>query len=140
MMAAVIVRRLLDAEIYNPHSLRTPVSPYQVMAGTIIPASLVTGLNSDLPGQVIAQITENVYDTPTGQYLLLPQGTRLLGRYVPGVDLSGQAGLRDKIDRHTGSLFKAAILSSILSVAAELGTDDEDAIAEAIRRPCSITL
>jgi len=154
---------LNDAEIYNPHSLRTPISPYQVMAGTIIPASLVTGLNSDLPGQVIAQITENVYDTPTGQYLLLPQGTRLLGRYdsdiddgqsralvvwnrlirpdgsslvienLPGVDLSGQSGLRDSIDRHTGSLFKAAILSSILSVAAELGTDDEDALAEAIR-------
>jgi len=154
---------LNDAEIYNPHSLRTPVSTYQVMAGTIIPASLVTGLNSDLPGQVIAQITENVYDTPTGQYLLLPQGTRLLGLYdsdvddgqsralivwnrlirpdgsslvienLPGVDLSGQAGLRDKIDRHTGSLFKAAILSSILSVAAELGTDDEDALVEAIR-------
>ena len=154
---------LNDAEIYNPHSLQTPVSPYQVMAGTIIPASLVTGLNSDLPGQVIAQVTENVYDTPTGQHLLLPQGTRLLGRYdsdiddgqsralvvwnrlirpdgsslvienLPGVDLSGQAGLRDKVDRHTGSLFKAAILSSILSVASELATDDEDALTEAIR-------
>ena len=154
---------LTDAEIYNPHSLRTPVSPYQVMAGTIIPASLVTGLNSDLPGQVIAQVTENVYDTPTGQYLLLPQGTRLLGRYdsdiddgqsralvvwnrlirpdgsslvienLPGVDLSGHAGLRDKVDRHTGSLFKAAILSSVLSIGAELGTDDEDQIAAAIR-------
>ena len=154
---------LTDAEIYNPHSLRTPVSPYQVMAGTIIPASLVTGLNSDLPGQVIAQVTENVYDTPTGQYLLLPQGTRLLGRYdsdiddgqsralvvwnriirpdgsslvienLPGVDLTGQAGLRDKVDRHTGSLFKAAILSSVLSIAAELSTDEEDEFAEAIR-------
>ena len=154
---------LTDAEIYNPHSLRTPVSPYQVMAGTIIPASLVTGLNSDLPGQVIAQITENVYDTPTGKHLLLPQGTRLLGRYdsdiddgqsralvvwnrlirpdgsslvienLPGVDLSGQAGLRDKVNRHTGSLFKAAILSSVLSIAAELSKDEEDEFAEAIR-------
>lgn len=154
---------LTDEEIYNPHSLRAPISPYQVMAGTIIPASLVTGLNSDLPGQVIAQVTENVYDTPTGQHLLLPQGTRLLGRYdsdiddgqsrglvvwnrlirpdgsslvienLPGVDLSGQAGLRDKVDRHTGSLFKAAILSSVLSIAAELGTDEEDEVAEAIR-------
>jgi len=154
---------LTDTEIYNPHSLQTPVSPYQVMAGTIIPASLVTGLNSDLPGQVIAQVTENVYDTPTGQHLLLPQGTRLLGRYdsdiddgqsralvvwnrlirpdgsslvienLPGVDLSGQAGLRDNVDRHTGSLFKAAILSSVLSIAAELGTDEEDELAEAIR-------
>ena len=154
---------LTDAEIYNPHSLRTPISPYQVMAGTIIPAGLVTGLNSDLPGQVIAQVTENVYDTPTGQHLLLPQGTRFLGRYdsdiddgqsralvvwnrlirpdgsslvienLPGVDLAGQAGLRDKVDRHTGSLFKAAILSSVLSIGAELGTDDGDALAEAIR-------
>ena len=154
---------LTDAGIYNPHSLRAPISPYQVMAGTIIPASLVTGLNSDLPGQVIAQVTENVYDTPTGEHLLLPQGTRLLGRYesdidagqsrafvvwnrlirpdgsslvienLPGVDLSGQAGLRDKVNRHTGSLFKAAILSSVLSIAAELSTDEEDEFAEAIR-------
>ena len=154
---------LPDSEIYNPHSLRAPISPYQVMAGTIIPVSLVTGLNSDLPGVVIAQVTENVYDTPTGEHLLLPQGTRLLGRYdsdiddgqaralvvwnrlirpdgsslviesLPGVDLSGQAGLRDKVDRHTGSLFKAAILSSILSVASELSTDEEDEFADAIR-------
>lgn len=154
---------LNDAEIYNPHSLRIPISPYQVMAGTIIPASLVTGLNSDLPGLVIAQVTENVYDTPTGQHLLVPQGTRLLGRYdsdidegqsralvvwnrlirpdgsslvienLPGVDLSGEAGLRDNVDRHTGGLFKAAILSSVLSIGAELDTDEEGRIAEAIR-------
>ena len=154
---------LNDEEIYNPHNLRSPVSPYQIMAGNIIPASLVTGLNSDLPGQVIAQVTENVYDTPTGQHLLLPQGTRLLGRYdsniddgqsralvvwnrlirpdgsslvienLPGVDLSGQSGLRDRVDRHIGSLFKAAILSSVLSIATELSTDEEDELAEAIR-------
>ncbi|MGJ8558617.1 MAG: TrbI/VirB10 family protein [Litorimonas sp.] len=109
-------------DIYNSHSLQHPISPFQVMAGTIIPASLVTGLNSDLPGQVIAQVTKNVFDTSTGQDLLIPQGTRLLGRYdseidtgqsralvvwnrmirpdgsslvldsLPGVDLSGQAG------------------------------------------------
>ena len=154
---------LSDDDIYNPHSLRTPVSPYQVMAGTIIPASLVTGLNSDLPGQVIAQVTENVYDTPTGKHLLIPQGTRLLGRYesdieagqsralvvwirlirpdgsslvienLPGVDRMGQAGLRDRVDRHRGSLFGAAILSSVLSVASELGSDEGDRITEALR-------
>lgn len=153
---------LSDADIYNPHSLRTPVSPYQVMAGTIIPASLVTGLHSDLPGQVIAQVTENVYDTPTGRHLLIPQGTRLLGRYdsdikagqsralvvwnrlirpdgsslvienLPGVDRMGQAGVGDRVDRHRGSLFGAAILSSVLSVASELGSDD-DRILEALR-------
>ena len=68
-------------EIYNPYILQSPKSPYQIMAGTLIPASLVTGLNSDLPGQVIGQVTENVYDTVTGEYLLIPQGARLLGRY-----------------------------------------------------------
>jgi len=154
---------LSDADIYNPHSLRVPVSPYQVMAGTIIPGSLVTGLNSDLPGQVIAQVTENVYDTPTGQHLLIPQGTRLLGRYeseiktgqsralviwnrlirpdgsslvienLPGVDGMGQAGLRDRVDRHRSSLFGAAVLSSFLSVASELGSDEDDQITEALR-------
>ena len=154
---------LSAVDIYNPHALEVPVSPYQVMAGTIIPASLVTGLNSDLPGQVIAQVTENVYDTPTGLHLLIPQGTRLLGRYdhdieagqsralvvwtrlirpdgssllienLPGVDGSGQSGLRDRVDRHRARLFGAAILSSILSVSSELGSDDDDRIAEAIR-------
>jgi len=68
-------------DIYNSHGLVSPRSPYQVMAGNIIPASLVTGLNSDLPGQVIGQVTENVYDTVTGQHLLIPQGSRLMGRY-----------------------------------------------------------
>ncbi len=152
-----------NSDVYNPHSLQRPVSPYQVMAGTIIPASLITGLNSDLPGQVIGQVTENVFDTPTGQHLLIPQGTKLLGRYdseidagqsralvvwnrlvlpdgssleidsLPGTDLSGETGLRDKVDRHRGSLFGAALLSSVLSVASELGSNDEDRILEAIR-------
>ena len=151
------------SNVYSPHRLQQPVSPYQVMAGTIIPASLITGLNSDLPGQVIGQVTENVFDTPTGKHLLIPQGTKLLGRYdseidagqsrallvwnrlvlpdgsslvidsLPGIDLSGETGLRDKIDRHRASLFGAALLSSVLSVASELGSDDEDRILEAIR-------
>ena len=151
------------SNVYNPHSLQRPVSPYQVMAGTIIPASLITGLNSDLPGQVIGQVTENVFDTPTGQHLLIPQGTKLLGRYdseidagqsralvvwnrlvlpdgssliignLPVAELSGETGLRDKVDGHRTSLFGAALLSTVLSVASELGSDDEDRILEAIR-------
>jgi len=68
-------------DIYNSHEMVSPRSPYQVMAGNLIPASLVTGLNSDLPGQVIGQVTENVFDTVTGQHLLIPQGSRLIGRY-----------------------------------------------------------
>jgi type IV secretion system protein VirB10 len=155
--------RSSQSDIYNPHSLHTPISPYQVMAGTIISASLVTGLNSDLPGQVVAQVTETVFDTATGQHLLIPQGTRLMGRYesdveagqsralvvwtrlirpdgsslvienLPGVDLSGQAGLHDKVDRHTGSLIGAALLSTVLSIGSELASDDEDRLVEAIQ-------
>lgn len=154
----------VETAIYNPHQLQTPVSPFQVMAGTIISASLITGLNSDLPGQVIAQVTEHVYDTATGQYVLIPQGTRLLGRYdsvvafgqsralvawnrlvlpdgtslllenLPGVDLSGYAGLTDKVDHHGWQLFKAAILSSVLSVGSEIGRDrGEDEVFQALR-------
>jgi len=130
-------------DIYNSHGLVSPRSPYQVMAGNLIPASLVTGLNSDLPGQVIGQVTENVYDTVTGQYLLIPQGSRLMGRYdsviafgqsralvvwtrlilpngdsiqldnLPGSDSQGFAGLKDKVDRHTWQFIKGAALSSL---------------------------
>ncbi|KCZ55859.1 TrbI/VirB10 family protein, partial [Hyphomonas chukchiensis] len=70
-----------DPSIYNPHRLETPVSPYQLMAGTIIPATLLTVVNSDLPGQVIVQVTSPVYDTVTGETVLVPQGARLIGRY-----------------------------------------------------------
>lgn len=154
----------VDTDIYNPHRLQSPISPFQVMAGTIIPASLVTGLNSDLPGQVIAQVTENVYDTPRGEHLLIPQGSRLIGRYdsviafgqsralvawnriimpngtsmtlenLPGADLRGFAGLKDRVNNHTLQIFQAAILSSILSVASELGRDTDDSdLIEALR-------
>jgi len=64
-----------------PAALRPPASRYEVKAGTIIPAVLVTGVNSDLPGQLIAQVRENVFDTESGQYLLVPQGARLIGLY-----------------------------------------------------------
>ena len=153
----------VETDIYNPYRLQEPISPYQVMAGTIIPASLITGLNSDLPGQVIAQVTEHVYDTPTGQYLLIPQGSKLIGRYdsviafgqsralvvwsrivmpdgtsitidnLPAVDMSGYAGLEDRVDHHSRQLFKAAILSSVLSVSSEIGRDRDDDILNALR-------
>ncbi|PHQ60884.1 MAG: conjugal transfer protein TraI [Robiginitomaculum sp.] len=150
-------------EIYNPYVLQSPKSPYQIMAGTLIPASLVTGLNSDLPGQVIGQVTENVYDTVTGEYLLIPQGARLLGRYdsviaygqsralvawtriifpngnsiqldnLPAVDGQGFAGLKDKVDRHTWQFMKGAVLSSLLSIGSELSSDDEGRLARALQ-------
>ena len=153
-----------DASIYNPHRLETPVSPYQLMAGTIIPATLLTGVNSDLPGQVIAQVTSPVYDTVTGEIVLVPQGARLIGRYdsviafgqsrallvwsrivmpdgssiridnLAGVDARGYAGLEDKVDYHSWKLLQGVALSTLLSVGSELASDDEGDIARAFRR------
>jgi type IV secretion system protein TrbI len=138
----------------NPGSLQLPVSPYQVMAGTIISAALVTGINSDLPGQVIANVTEAVYDTATGRYLLVPQGSRLMGRYdsqvafgqrrvllvwtrlilpdmssvaidrLPGIDPAGYAGLEDGVDWHWDRILAGAALSTLLGVGAELAAPD----------------
>ncbi len=136
--------------IYNPHIEQKPVSPYQLMAGTIIPASLVTGLNSDLPGFVIGQVTENVFDSVAGRHLLIPQGARLVGKYdnvvafgqqralvvwqriirpdgtsvvidnLPATDEAGYAGVADKVDFHTWKLIKGIALSTLLGVGTEL--------------------
>lgn len=157
-----------DEAVYNPHSIQDPASPYQVMAGTLIPASLITGLNSDLPGQLVAQVTQPVFDTVTGQHLLIPQGSRLIGRYqsevsigqsrallvwerlifpdgssivisAPGADASGYAGLSGKTDHHWDRVFIAAGLATILGIGTELGNDGSD-IERAIRRGSADTL
>ena len=139
-----------DSTTRNPGGLQLPTSPYQVMAGTIIPAALLTGINSDLPGQVIASVTEAVYDTATGRSLLIPQGSRLIGRYdsqvafgqrrvllvwtrlilpdtssialdkLPGIDPSGYAGLEDGVDWHWDRILASAGLSTLLAIGAEL--------------------
>lgn len=141
-----------DRDIYASGRLQTPASPYQVMAGTIIPAAMVTGLNSDLPGQAIATVTEPVYDTVTGRTLLIPQGSRLLGQYdaqvsfgqsrvllvwkrlvmpdgssivldrLSGADTRGFAGIKDRTDNHWGRLLSGAALSTLLGIGAELGS------------------
>jgi type IV secretion system protein VirB10 len=137
-----------EGKEYLSKPLRKPASRYEVKAGAIIPAILVTGLNSDLPGNVVAMVKENVYDTASGEYLLIPQGTRLLGVYdsmvsygqkrvqvvwvrmirpdgssitlenMPGVDLAGMSGYKDKTDNHFDRLVGGALLSSMLSVGA----------------------
>ena len=151
-----------DQDIYNAQNIEDPVSPYQVMAGTLIPASLITGINSDLPGTIVGQVTQPVYDTVSGRHLLIPQGSRLLGRYqsevsfgqdralviwdrlifpngssiqisAPGADTQGFAGLGDRTDHHWDRVFVAAGLATILGIGAELGSDDDDEIAQAIR-------
>lgn len=135
-----------DHKEYVSGGVKKALSPYEIKAGTIIPASLVTGLNSDLPGDVIAQVRENVYDTVSGNYLLIPQGSKLIGKYnsrvtygqkraqvawtrlirpdgssislesMPGVDLAGYSGFSDKVDNHFDRLLGGVLLSSVLSV------------------------
>jgi len=136
--------------IYNPHALQRPASPYQIMAGSVIAASLITGINSDLPGLVAAQVTENVHDTVTGTILLIPQGSRLIGTYdsvvafgqkrallvwqrivmpdgssieidnLPATDAAGYAGLEDQVDFHTWQLIKGVAVATLLGVGTEL--------------------
>ena len=146
------VNASVDRRTTSPDRIAAPASSYVVQAGNIIPASLMTGIRSDLPGQITAQVTENVYDSPTGRFLLVPQGTRLIGVYdsqvafgqsrvllvwtrlimpngrsivlerQPGADTAGYAGLEDEVDNHWGALFKAALLSTLLGVGSELGS------------------
>jgi type IV secretory pathway VirB10-like protein len=145
-----------EKEIYNPHGLQKPASPYQLMAGTVIAASLVSGLNSDLPGFVIAQVTENIYDTVSGRHLLIPQGSRLIGKYdnvvafgqeralvvwqriilpdgtsivignLPATDTGGYAGLADQVDLHTWKLLKGIALATVLGVGRQLAFGSSD--------------
>lgn len=133
---------------YVSSSVYQPRSPYEIKAGSVIPVSLITGMNSDLPGEVIAQVREHVYDSVTGNYLLIPQGSKLMARYdsmvafgqqralvcwnrlirpdgtsmdlecSPGVDLAGQAGFEDQVDNHYGRLAGGVVLSSLLSATA----------------------
>jgi type IV secretion system protein TrbI len=148
----LFVNAPVDRRTTAPDRLSRPASPFVVQAGTIIPAALITGIRSDLPGQITAQVTENIYDTPTGRARLIPQGARLIGVYdsqvafgqsrvllvwtrlimpngrsivlerQPGADPAGYAGLEDEVDNHWGALFKAALLSTLLGVGSELGS------------------
>lgn len=141
-----------DRKTMNSGAIEPLASPNVVQAGSIIAAALVTGIRSDLPGQVIAQVTENVFDSPTGRTLLIPQGARLIGSYdsdvaagqsralvawtrlimpdgrsivldkMPAADAAGQAGLQDRTDYHWSGLLRAAAISTLLSVGAQSGS------------------
>ena len=143
-----------STETRNSGNLQMPASPYQVMAGTVIAAALVTGIKSDLPGDVIATVTEPVYDTATGKFLLIPQGSRILGRYnsqvsygqsrvqmvwnriilpdtssltldnLVGTNPAGYAGVEDEVDRHWGRILAGAALTTLLGMGAELAAPE----------------
>lgn len=147
----------------NTSMLTPPASPFLLAAGSIISGSLITGLNSDLPGLVTAQVTQNVFDSTTGQILLVPQGARLIGKYdsivafgqrralviwqrlilpdgsslrldnFPATDAAGYAGLADKVDFHSWSLLKGVAIATLLGVGSELTINGESDLVEAIR-------
>lgn len=162
--------RQSNGQTVSAERLAAPVSPYVLQAGSIIPAALITGIRSDLPGQITAQVTQNVYDSPTGRILLIPQGSRLIGEYdsqvsfgqnrvllawdrlilpggrsivlerQPGADAAGMAGLQDGTNYHWGQIAKAALISTLLGIGTELGNGSDDELTRALRRGTQDTL
>lgn len=157
-----------DRATTSPDRIMPPASPYILQAGTVIAGALNTKISSDLPGQIVGHVTQNVYDSPTGRFLLIPQGSLLFGAYnsgisfgqqrtqiiwtrlifpdgeslvlekLPGGDAIGQSGLSDKVNNHWGQLFKAAVVTTLLSVGSEAGTSQsENNLAQAIRSGAS---
>jgi type IV secretion system protein VirB10 len=144
-----------------------PGSPYVVQAGSVISAALITGIRSDLPGTITAQVTQNVYDSVTGSHLLIPQGSRLIGEYdsqisfgqnrallawdrlilpdgrsiqldrLPGADVGGYSGLQDGVNQHWGGMLRAALISTLLSAGAEVGSSNDDDLVRALRQGMS---
>lgn len=142
-----------DLAYESPYRVRLPASPYEIVAGSILPAVLITQANSDLPGLLTAQVRENVYDSVTGRELLIPQGTRIVGVYdsqvtfgqerllvawqrlifpdgsklnlgsMPGVDLAGAAGFHDRVNRHTWRIWSNALLLSVMSAGLQLSQE-----------------
>ena len=141
---------------YLSSTLKNPMSPYELQAGAIVPGVLVTGINSDLPGQITGQVKSNVYDSISGNYLLVPQGAKLIGSYasqisygqervlvvwnrilfpngqsidlqgMSGVDMSGYAGFTDQVNNHYGKIFGSVLLMSVLSAGAQLAQPDSN--------------
>ena len=135
---------------YLEATFKAPISLFEIKTGTVIPSMLISEINSDLPGEIIAQVSQNVYDSATGKYLLIPQGTKLFGRYdskvsygqnralvswdrliypnaytldldgMRGHDMSGQSGFEDQVNNHYAKIFGLALLTSALSAGYQL--------------------
>ena len=141
---------------YLQARVEQPLSPFEIKAGTIIPGVMIGGINSDLPGQILAQVSQNVWDSRSGEHLLIPQGSKLVGIYdsqvamgqervlvtwsrinfpdgttlnlsnMPGADQAGFAGFNDQVDNHYFRIFGNAILLSLISAGFSLSQADDD--------------
>nr|BCU00376.1 TrbI/VirB10 family protein [uncultured bacterium] len=133
--------------------MEAPTSPFEIRAGAVIPGIMLSGINSDLPGQIMAQVSQDVYDTATGKYLLIPQGTRMVGSYssdvafgqegvliawqrlvfpdgkaldigaMPGADMAGYSGFRDKVNNHLWRIYGSALFMAGITAGASMATD-----------------
>lgn len=165
-----------EAAVHSPQaseerghsSIQSSGSPFRLTAGTLIPAILTAGINSELPGQTTALVRRNVYDTLTGRYLLIPQGARLVGEYdsrvafgqkrvlvawsrlifpdgrsvdlgeLPGTDLSAAAGLHDKVDNHFVRTFGSALMLAAVSAGVQLSQPEDDGTFNSAPSPSHI--
>jgi len=140
--------------------MEAPTTPFEIRAGAVIPGIMLSGINSDLPGQIMAQVSQDVYDTATGKYLLIPQGTRMVGTYssdvaygqegvliawqrlvfpdgkaldigaMPGADMAGYSGFRDKVNHHLLRIYGSALFMAGITAGASIATqDDNDSIS-----------
>lgn len=145
---------------YLPNQVMAPLSPFELKRGSVIPATLITGINSDLPGRIIAQVSQHVFDSATGHHLLIPQGTRLFGRYdskvtfgqrralviwtdivfpdgatlqiggMAGTDAQGYGGFSDQVDNHYFEVFGSAILVAAIGAGIDMALPDDQGSAD----------
>lgn len=143
---------------YLPNSVVPPLSAYELKRGSVIPATLITGINSDLPGRITAQVSQHVFDSATGHRLLIPQGTKLFGRYdadvsfgqsrvlvvwtdiifpngstlqiggMAGTDAQGYGGFKDKVDRHYLRTFGAAALLAMIGTGIDMSVPESSTL------------
>ncbi|WEX91406.1 IncP-type conjugal transfer protein TrbI (plasmid) [Sinorhizobium garamanticum] len=144
---------------YLPNKVVPQISPYELKRGSVIPATLITGLNSDLPGRISAQVSQHVYDSATGYRLLIPQGAKLFGRYdskvsfgqervlvvwtdlifpngstlqiggMAGTDAEGYGGFKDKVDRHLWRTFGSAALIALIGTGIDMSMPENSTLA-----------
>lgn len=144
---------------YLPNRVVPQQSRYELKRGSVIPATLITGIDSDLPGRITAQVSQNVFDSATGHYLLIPQGTKLFGRYdskvsfgqsrvlvvwtdiifpngstvqiggMAGTDAQGYGGFNDKVNRHYLRTFGSAVLLAVIGTGIDMALPESSTLA-----------